>query len=94
MFICFREKYTMENIPDQTTLRKIYVDNCCQIIENIRKKVTGQKIWISIEETTDIECHFSHLSLSKSLPNHPGDIFLFNLALSEYANYTNNTYVV
>jgi len=43
-FKIFLEKYTSEVIPDQSTLRKSYVDNCYQeTIGEIRNKVAEKK---------------------------------------------------
>lgn len=52
----FLEKYTNKNIPDESTIRKNYV---CQMYENtlikIRQYIQNKNIWISIDETTDVE---------------------------------------
>lgn len=51
---CFLEKYTKEHIPSESTLRKNYVDtNYNTTVQSIRDSVADNKIWISIDETTD-----------------------------------------
>lgn len=50
----FLQKYTKEQIPNESTLRKNYVDIVyLSVIENIREKVKEKQIWVSIDETTD-----------------------------------------
>ena len=49
-------KYTGKNIPDQSTLRKYYVQEAYQSkLSSLRKLAAGQKIWVSLDETTDVE---------------------------------------
>jgi len=53
-FKAFLEKYTGEEIPAITTLRKGYVDEIyTETINKIRNAVIGKQIWVSIDETTD-----------------------------------------
>jgi Protein of unknown function (DUF 659) len=50
----FLETYCKEPIPQQTTLRKAYIDRIYEeTMERIRKTVENKKIWISIDETID-----------------------------------------
>lgn len=50
----FLIKYTGQNVPDQTTLRKGNVDYRYQeVITEIRQKVVGKKIWVSIGRRDD-----------------------------------------
>lgn len=50
----FLQKYTNKRIPDESTLRKNYVPLCFQdVIRNIRDTLKHEKIWISIDETSD-----------------------------------------
>jgi hypothetical protein len=49
----FLKKYTSEVIPDQSTLRKSYVDSFyLETIGEIRNKVAEKKRWVSMDETT------------------------------------------
>jgi hypothetical protein len=44
------------SIPDESTLRKNYLSKCYNsILEMIRNKVHGKKIFVSIDETCDTE---------------------------------------
>lgn len=52
----FLEKYTSKNIPDESTLRKNYVDSIYQkTLIKIQAEVFNRKIWVSIDETTDVD---------------------------------------
>jgi len=52
----FLEKYTKQTIPGESTLRKNYLSNIYdQTIANIHNSISQQKIWISIDENTDVE---------------------------------------
>lgn len=44
-------------IPDQTTLRKLYVDYMytTRLMENIRSELSSKWIWVSIGVTTDVD---------------------------------------
>lgn len=52
----FVEKYTKHTTPDHTTLRNSYVP-CLydKMIEKLRSKAAGKRIWVSLDETTDVE---------------------------------------
>jgi len=79
---CFREfleKYTKQTIPNESTLRKNYLSDIYdRTITNIRNYISNQKIWISIDETTDVEGRYIANVIigtlcSKAL--HPNDLF-------------------
>lgn len=58
-FKSFLNTYTGFEIPDQTTLRKYYVSKLYwDNIELLQKKSAGQKLWVSLDETTDVEKRF------------------------------------
>lgn len=86
----FLIKYTGQNIPDQTTLRKVNVDHCYQeVLNEIRQKVAGKKIWVSIDETTDAEGRFiASVIIGTLLLDRPGEIFLFNLEQLQKTNHS------
>ncbi|XP_020295632.1 UPF0746 protein DDB_G0281095-like [Pseudomyrmex gracilis] len=47
-------EYTNQDIPDELTLRKHYLDECYNLaIENIQNNIGDNNIWISVDETTD-----------------------------------------
>ncbi|KAL4083671.1 hypothetical protein QTP88_028987 [Uroleucon formosanum] len=86
----FLIKYTGQNIPDQTTLRKVNVDHCYQeVLNEIRQKVAGKKIWVSIDETTDAEGRFiASVIIGTLLLDRPGEFFLFNLEQLQKTNHS------
>lgn len=50
----FLEKYTGMTVPDESTIRKNYVDvHYNNTIAKIRNSVGNSKIWVSIDESTD-----------------------------------------
>lgn len=52
----FLSKYIKHDIPDESTLRKNYVPEIYnKTIQKIRDYVNNNRIWISIDETTDVE---------------------------------------
>jgi hypothetical protein len=58
-FIKFLEKYTNHPIPTESTLRKNYLASCYEdTINKIRNNVGKNKIWVSIDETSDVDGRF------------------------------------
>ena len=52
----YLRKYTGRKIPDQSTLRRYYVHDLYQNnLMSMRKLAAGKKLWVSLDETTDIE---------------------------------------
>jgi hypothetical protein len=55
----FLEKYTTQPIPTESTLRKNYLASCYEdTINQIRYSVRKNKIWVSIDETSDVDGRF------------------------------------
>lgn len=88
LFCNFLEKHIAKKIPDESTLRKNYVDQCFnETIDSIRKYIENKKIWVSIDETSDVEGRYvanvivGTLEISK-----PGKSFLLNCEVLEKAN--------
>ena len=55
----FLQKYCNSNIPDESTLRKNYLDFCyVDVLEKIRVDIGNSPIWISADETTDASGRF------------------------------------
>jgi len=53
----------MKDTPVESTLRLGYVDKCyIDTVNEIKKKFEGKKIWISMDETTDVEKYFKDLN--------------------------------
>lgn len=50
----FLQEYTHHTVPDESTLRKTYLKDCYEEnITRIRSALKNERIWISIDETTD-----------------------------------------
>uniref|UniRef100_A0A2S2NDW7 DUF659 domain-containing protein n=1 Tax=Schizaphis graminum TaxID=13262 RepID=A0A2S2NDW7_SCHGA len=88
-FRAFLQEYTGKEIPKEATLRKGYVDDCYKdTLEKIRNRVSNNKIWVSIDETTDVEGRFvANVIIGVLLTDGPGEIFLLNTEELEKANH-------
>jgi len=89
-FRSFLEKYTGKEIPTVTTLRKTYVNDCYDdTMKIIRNYVTGKKIWVSIDETTDKSGRFiANVVIGTLEFDQPGKIFLLTTEILEKANHS------
>ena len=74
----FLEKYTTHPVPDESTLRKHYLSVCYdEVLNKIRVSVADQKVWVSIDETTDVDGHYVANVVGGALKiDGPGEIFL------------------
>jgi hypothetical protein len=55
----FLEKYTTHPISTESTLRKNYLASCYEdAINKIRNSIGKNKIWFSIDETSDVDGRF------------------------------------
>lgn len=90
-FRSFLEKYTHKNIPSVSLMRKTYVNECFNdTMNSIRKEVFGNKIWISIDETTDAESRFiTNVVIGILKVDQPaGKIFLLFSDILEKTNHS------
>lgn len=54
--IQFIEKYTAHSAPDESTLRRNYLPPLYgKLIEELRSKACGKRIWVTLDETTDVQ---------------------------------------
>ena len=79
----FLEKYTKQQIPHESTIRKQYVDKYYQqVMSKIRETFTESKIWVSwvsIDETTDANGRqIAHVIAGSMNPGQPSAIFLID----------------
>jgi len=86
----FLEKYTGKQIPAITTLRKGYVDDIySETINKIRNAVTGKKIWVSIDKTTDsLGRYIANVVIGTLETDGPGQTFLLNSEVLTKANHS------
>jgi len=84
----FLEKYIKVDIPDESTLRKNYVELCYNdTMQKIRDYVGNKKIWVSMDETTDVEGRYVVNVIIGTLElENAGKIFLLHTDVLEKAN--------
>lgn len=90
VFRDFLQKYTGKSIPDESTIRKNYIESCYnKTIDAIRAKLDGKKIWVSIDETTDCMGRYVvNVIVGEMNEENSGDIFLLNCEVLEKANFS------
>jgi hypothetical protein len=71
-------------------LRKGYVNDVCNhTLNKNRMYIDGKKIWVSVNETTDITSRFIENVIIGTLEeNGPGQVFLLNVEELEKANHS------
>lgn len=79
----FIEKHTSSSAPDESTLRRKYVSALYgEMIEKLRSKAAGKYIWVSLDETTDVEqrmvANFVFGVLDEDDENERGKSYLLN----------------
>lgn len=84
----FLEKYTSREIPSDSTLRKTYVNDIYEeTMKNIREQIKGNKIWVSIDETTDSEGRYvANVIIGTLNTDAPGKTYLLTTEVLEKAN--------
>lgn len=86
----FLKTYTGNEIPMESTLRQGYVNDIyVETIEKIKSEILNKNIWVSIDETTDIEGRFIANVIVGTLEiDRPGKLFLINSEELEKTNYS------
>ncbi|KAL4142184.1 hypothetical protein QTP88_004693 [Uroleucon formosanum] len=86
----FLEKYMQRDIPDESTLRKYYVNDCYnQTMDKIGVTVQDQKIWVSIDETTDSNGRYvANVIIGTLEIDCPGEIMLLTSEMLEKVNHS------
>jgi len=92
-FRLFLETYTNRDIPSESTLRKNYVDEVySDTINKIRDNIKGNKIWVSIDETTDVNGRYvANVVIGTLQIDQPGKVYLLNTEILDKANYSTIT---
>jgi hypothetical protein len=82
------EKFTTHPIPTESTLRKNYFVSCYEdTIKKIRNSVRKNKIWVSIDETSDVDGRFvANIFVGTLKHEQPGEIFLLAYEVLERVN--------
>lgn len=88
----FLEKYTTKIIPDVSSIRKSYLHDCyTDTMNKIRDKIDGKKVWLFIDETTDVEGRYiANVVIGTLETNGPSTTMLLNSEVLEKANYSTN----
>lgn len=87
-FSNFLQQYTGKKSPDESTLRKNYVQQLYnEKIDFIKSKLGEKYVWMSIDETTDVEGRFVVNCIMGSL-DIERYIFLINTEFLPMVNYT------
>lgn len=86
----FLAKYTNQMIPDESTLRKGYLKTCYEdTMQTIRNVLKGQRIWISIDETTDsVGRYIANVIVGLMSDDEPQRSYLLHVESMEKANHT------
>ncbi|KDR11974.1 hypothetical protein L798_13628 [Zootermopsis nevadensis] len=73
-------KYMTQLIPDESTLSKNCVPADCEdVLKIITCTVGDNKIWVSVDETTDVcSRHVANVVIGTLFANLPGDLFLLD----------------
>ncbi|XP_018496379.1 uncharacterized protein LOC108864709 [Galendromus occidentalis] len=88
-FRTFMQKRCLADMPNHTTLRKTYLKKLFEeTIHRIRCSIGDDRIWISIDETTDIEGQFVVNTIISVLnPDTPSVPFLLYSDIAERTNH-------
>jgi len=89
-FRVFLEKYTGKNIPMEATLRKGYIDDIFNTtMDKMKMEIRQNKIWVSIDETCDVEGRFiANVIVGILKPDCPGHMFLLHSEELDKANHS------
>ena len=84
------ESYTGKEIPMESTLRQGYVDDIyIETVDKIKLEILNKNIWVSIDETTDIEGRYiANVVVGTLELDRPGKQFLINCAELEKTNFS------
>jgi len=84
------KKYIKHDIPNESTLSKNYLNQChINKINQIRQYVGNNKIWVSIDEITDIDGRYvGNVIIGTLEVNKLGKTFLLNSEILEKTNHS------
>ena len=86
----FLTKYCKTTIPDESTLRKGYFNSCYEnTLAKIRDTITDQKIWVSIDETSDsVRRNVANVIVGTLQPQNPSNMFVIHTEYLEKVNHS------
>ncbi|KAL4131518.1 hypothetical protein QTP88_008813 [Uroleucon formosanum] len=92
LLLCYenKTKYCKKTIPDESTLRKEYFNSCYEnTLAKIRDTITDQKIWVSIDETTDsVRRNVANVIVGTLQPQNPSNMFVIHTEYLEKVNHS------
>jgi hypothetical protein len=86
----FFEKYTDQHILSESTLRRNYLFPCYEdVLRRIRCNVADDKIWVSIDETTDVDSRYvTNVVIGTLFAERTGEVFLLVSEVLDRANHS------
>ena len=86
----FLQKYCGQQIPDESTLRKNYLDFCyLEALKSARRYISNHHIWIAVDETTDVCGRFiANLVVGKLDGEEPSKPILISCKVLERTNHS------
>lgn len=84
----FLSKYMKRNIPDQSTIRKIYIEKTYdKVMLEIKTKLSSNYLWVSADETIDIKGRcVVNVIVGILHPENPSEQFLVATVFNESVN--------
>jgi hypothetical protein len=84
----FLEQYTGKTIPDESTIRKKYVNVIYEeTLTSIRQNIQDGPIWVSIDESTDADGRYVGNVIVGKLSSEPSNSFLLNCEQLDKCNH-------
>jgi len=92
-FRLFMKKYTNREILDENTLRKSYVNDIyVETMNKIRSNIAGYKIWVSMNETTDVQGRYiANVIIGTLEVDKPGQVYHLNSEVLDKTNHSTIT---
>lgn len=84
----FLEKYVGQKIPEESTIRKNYLsDIYIETLNKIRNFIVDGPIWVSVDETTDVEGRYVANAIIGKLTTEKTKPMLLNIEILEKCNH-------
>ena len=86
----FFEQYIDKCIPDESTLRKTYVKVCYEkVLSGIRNSIGNKKLWVSIDETTDVDGRYiANVVIGTLESDRNGSTYLLTTEILDRVNHS------
>jgi hypothetical protein len=89
-FKYFFEKYKNQHIQSRSALRINYLSACYEdVLIIIRRSVADNKIWVPVDETTDVDGRYvANVAIGTLFAERPAEVFLLVSEILDRANYS------